>query len=308
VTYALAIHGGAGDLPILSSRDEREEYAQSLSAALDIGRGLLQQGGRSLDAVEAVIRALEDDPKFNAGRGSTLNYAGQHELDASIMDGRTGSCGAVAAIRSVRHPISAARGVLEESPHILLSGQGADDFAKEMGLELVEDGFFRTQRCVDTWQRALGRAQAAEKDVEKDHFVTVGCVALDEDENLAAGTSTGGMLLKRHGRIGDSPLIGAGTFADNRTCAVSCTGIGERFIESCIAFDVSALMRYRAWTLDQSVQHIFEHTLPDRSGGLIAVGHDGSLALRFNTRGMYRGAANSKSVCREGQCGWARPK
>lgn len=289
-TYALAVHGGAGNAPLWSNSHEREALKESLALALETGQSMLRRGATSVDTVEAVTRSLEDDPYFNAGHGSFPNYNGEFELDASIMEGGSGNCGAVAGVRTIRNPVSAARAVMDHSPHVLLCGTGADEFAKKFGMDLVESDYFRTEHRMAAWQRA--RRRAAESSPANDHLGTVGCVALDQNGNLAAATSTGGITLKRFGRVGDSPLIGAGTYANNETCAVSCTGNGEQFIKHCVAFSVSALMHYRGWKIGDAVDHVVDHILPDRCGGLIAVGRDGSLSVRFNTRGMNRGLAD----------------
>lgn len=290
--YALALHGGAGSETLFLTRAEKQQYRTCLDDTLKRGKTVLAQGGNSLDAVETVIRALEDNPKFNAGHGSVLNYDGNHVLDACIMDGKNRACGAVAAVTTVRHPIHLARLVMTETEHVLLVGKGADQFAREMQVELVEQDFFRTEKRLRGWQQALKDSQAAENE-NRQHLGTVGCVARDRDGNLAAGTSTGGRTLQRFGRVGDSPIVGAGTFADNNTCAVSCTGVGERFIQHVVAYDISALMEYRQLTVGQAVSHLFKHKLPAHSGGIIAMDTCGSIAMQFNTHGMYRAATDS---------------
>ncbi len=293
--YALALHGGAGSETLFLGRTEKQQYHACLADTLKLGKSVLEQGGSSLGAVETVIRALEDDPKFNAGHGSVLNYDGNHVLDACIMDGRNRACGAVAAVTTVQHPIHLARLVMTETEHVLLVGDGADRFARDMRIELVEQDFFRTERRLRGWQRARNEAKAGEdaEDENRQHMGTVGCVALDRDGNLAAGTSTGGRTLQRFGRVGDSAIVGAGTFADNNTCAVSCTGVGERFIQQVVAYDISALIEYRQLTVGQAVSHLFKSKLPADSGGIIAMDTCGSIAMQFNTPGMYRAAADS---------------
>ena len=283
--FALALHGGAGSSSLFLREIEKKDYVQTLANALRIGRVHLTEGGSSLDAVEMVVRFLEDDPKFNAGRGLALKFQGHHELDASIMNGRTRACGAVAGVETVRHPITAARLAMDKSPCIVLSG--ADQFSKEMGAELVDQDFFHTDRWVKIWKRARKNAQAAMNEYEK-HLGTVGCVALDRDSNLA----TGGLTIKRYGRIGDSPLISAGAFSENSACAASCTGIGERFIKSSVVYDASALMSYKYLDLVEAAAYVFEHKLPNDSGGVISVDCKGSVVMQFNTRGMYRAAAD----------------
>ena len=289
IEYAIAVHGGAGSDWLRLDGDEQAEVNRSMKQALTIGRDLLAKGGTSLDAVEQVIRHLEDDPIFNAGRGAVFNSAGGHELDASIMDGRDRSCGAVAGVKTVKNPISLARLVMTRTRHVLLSSDGADVFAKEMKVDLIDQKYFWTQLRYDAWQRV----KAKQKD---DHQGTVGCVALDARGNLAAGTSTGGMTNKLYGRVGDSPIVGAGTYADNSTCAVSCTGVGEHYIRNAIAYDVSARMAYAKQPVDQAVAEIFAKTLiadKKQVGGIIALTHDGQITMQFNTKAMARGAADS---------------
>ena len=294
VEYALALHGGAGIEPDRMSAEQRSAWEKSLSAALERGRTILAQGGTALDAVEQVVRLLEDDPLFNAGRGAVFNSAGTHELDASIMDGRTKACGAVAAVRTVKNPVSLARLVMIETPHVLLIGDGAEQFADEMegrkGIERVENSWFSTARRRADWERAVEREKRAR--AGQAGKGTVGCVALDRHGNLAAATSTGGLTNKRFGRVGDSPIVGAGTYAENGTCAVSCTGTGEEFIRHAIGFRVSALMSFKGLPLQDAVREAIS-VLADDTGGLIAVGADGSISMQMNTTGMARGAADS---------------
>ena len=289
VDYALALHGGAGDDAAKLSAEERSGREATLRKGLEIGLEILKDGGSSLDAVEQVIRHLEDDPHFNAGRGAVFNADGGHELDASIMDGRDRSCGAVAGVQTVKNPISLARLVMTETRHVLLAGPGADRFAKEMKVELVDQEYFTTP-----FQRRRFEERAKPQPEKEDkHMGTVGCVALDKHGNLAAGTSTGGVTNKKFGRVGDSPIVGAGTYADNGTCAVSCTGVGEHFIRHAIAHDVHARMAYRDASLEDAVRHVLHTTLQPNTGGLIAVGKDGRIVLDFNTVGMARAAADS---------------
>ncbi|MBW3600916.1 MAG: isoaspartyl peptidase/L-asparaginase [Planctomycetes bacterium] len=287
--YALALHGGAGDNAAKLSPEERQGREATLRKGLEIGIEILERGGASLDAVEQVIRHLEDDPHFNAGRGAVFNADGGHELDASIMDGRDKSCGAVAGVRMVKNPISLARLVMTETRHVLLAGPGADRFAKEMNVEQVEQDYFTTPFQLERFQR---KAKPPAKEQDK-HMGTVGCVALDRRGNLAAGTSTGGVTNKKFGRVGDSPIVGAGTYADNNTCAVSCTGVGEYFIRHAIAHDVHARMAYLDASLEGAVRHVLHETLEPNTGGLIAVDKSGRIVLDFNTVGMSRAAADS---------------
>jgi beta-aspartyl-peptidase (threonine type) len=283
--WAIAIHGGAGTIPKSLPEEQKQQYLRSLSEALKIGQGVLQQGGTSLDAVEKVIRFLEDDPLFNAGKGAVYTHEGTHELDAAIMDGRDLSCGSVAALKTVKNPISLARLVKEKSPHVFMVGEGAEVFASEMKVERVPNSYFDTPKRYQDLQEAL-------KEERKDRD-TVGCVAMDVHGDLAAGTSTGGLTNKRFGRLGDVPVIGAGTYANNRTCAVSATGIGEEFIKHTVAHDISALVEYGGLTLQQAADRVIHQKLKAGDGGVIAVGRDGSIALVFNSEGMYRGAADS---------------
>lgn len=284
--WAIAIHGGAGTIPKNLPEAQKQQYLHSLGEALKIGQGVLRQGGTSLDAVEKVIRFLEDDPLFNAGKGAVYTHEGTHELDAAIMDGSDLSCGSVAALKTVKNPISLARLVKERSPHVFLVGEGAEAFATEMKVERVPNSYFDTPKRYQELQDAL-------KEEPKEHG-TVGCVALDAHGNLAAGTSTGGLTNKRFGRLGDVPVIGAGTYANNRTCALSATGIGEEFIKHTVAHDISALMEYAGLTLQQAADRVIHQKLKAGDGGVIGVARDGSIALVFNSEGMYRGAADSR--------------
>lgn len=260
--------------------EEIRASEDGLRQALETGAKVLAEGGSALDCVELTIRVLENRPEFNAGKGAVFNAEGQHELDASIMDGRDRSCGAVAGVRTVKNPISLARRVMTETPHVLLAGDGAEKFATEQAVERVDNSYFSTPARRADWERTHTKG-------------TVGCVALDTHGNLAAGTSTGGLTNKKWGRIGDSPVIGAGTYADDRSCAVSCTGTGEEYIRRAIAHDISARILYGGQPLSQAAQGALE-SLPDDTGGIIAVGPDGSVVMIFNTPGMARGAADSQ--------------
>jgi beta-aspartyl-peptidase (threonine type) len=285
-TYTIVIHGGAGAIDKSMPDSLKQLYLNSLSEALKIGSDILKKGGTSLDAVEYVIRYFETNPLFNAGVGSVYTADGTHEMDASIMDGRDLSCGAVAGVQHIPHPISLARLVMEKSPHVLLAFEGAEKFAGQMGIKLVPQSFFDTPERYKQWQEY-------KKKLQTEKHGTVGCVALDKFGNLAAGTSTGGMTGKLPGRIGDSPLIGDGTYADNKTCAVSCTGWGEKFIKHTVAFNVSALLDYKGMTLKQASEDVIYNQLQQNDGGLIAVDKDGNYAAPFNTSGMFRGVAAS---------------
>jgi beta-aspartyl-peptidase (threonine type) len=286
--WAIALHGGAGTIPKTMPDEMKQQYLQGLAEALKIGQTVLQNGGTSLDAVEKVILYLEDNPLFNAGKGSVYTHEGTHELEASIMDGRDLSCGSVAGLKTVKNPIALARMVKEKSKHVFLEGEGAEAFATQMKVERVANSYFDTPRRYQALQDEI----KAEADPKKDRD-TVGCVALDAQGNLAAGTSTGGLTNKRFGRVSDVPVIGAGTYANNRTCAISGTGIGEEFIKHTVAYDISALMEYGGLTLQQAADKVIHQKLKPEDGGVVAVGRDGSIALVYNSEGMYRGAADS---------------
>lgn len=291
--FALAIHGGAGVIPKDMPAEKVAAYEEALKAALTHGRDRLAAGAAALDVVEEVVRMLEDAPEFNAGKGAVFTNDGRNELDAAIMDGRDLSCGAVARLTTVKNPISVARGVMESSRHVFMVGEGAEAFADELGVERVEAEYFFTQRRYDQWQGALERERAEKAAAEADKHGTVGCVALDSAGNLAAATSTGGLTNKRFGRVGDVPVIGAGTYADNRTAAISCTGKGEEFIRHNVAHSVSARMELAGESLQDAADAVIHGKLAAGDGGLIAVGHDGSIALVFNSPGMFRGAADA---------------
>ena len=299
----LVIHGGAGTIKRENMDAEKEaEYHAALRSALATGHGILRQGGSSLDAVVATLTVLEDSPLFNAGKGAVFNGNGQNELDASIMDGSNLNAGAVAGVKHVKNPIVLARKVMENSRHVLLTGEGAEEFAKQQGLEFVStEYFFTPHRWQQLEQRKLQEASEPDKpafDINQqsaladDRYLgTVGAVALDRNGNLAAGTSTGGLTNKHWGRVGDAPIIGAGTYANNRTLGVSGTGDGEYFMRGVVAYDVSALMQYRGYSVEAALYHVVQEKLVDMggAGGLIAVDKDGNIAMEFNTWGMYRG-------------------
>ena len=296
---SIAIHGGAGVISRSTMTAENERaYRADLERALDAGYGVLEKGGTSLDAVVAAVRILEDSPLFNAGKGAVFNHEGINELDASIMDGATERAGAVAGVRHVKNPIELARLVMERSPHVMLAGEGAEEFALEQGMPLVPGTYFYTER---RWQQ-LEEAQRAERTaaVEKEDigfFSTVGAVARDEDGNLAAATSTGGFTNKMVGRVGDSPLVGAGLYADNQTCAVSATGSGEHFVRAVLAHEVAARMRHRGEPLAAAARRSLAGVKAlGGEGGLIAVDRTGRVAMPFNSEGMYRGWAQGGRV------------
>ncbi len=291
--WALAIHGGAGHFGEEDLNPEQQKaYDSSLSRALEIGEAMLERGSPALDVVESVVRMLEDDSLFNAGRGAVFTSEGTHELDASIADGATRNCGAVTGLQGYRHPISVARLVMDSSEHVFFSGHGAGEFARTQGAEPAVASWFDTSKAYERYLRAATREGDDPVPLEEKRG-TVGCVALDADGNLAAATSTGGMTYKRHGRIGDSPVVGAGTWADNRTCAVSATGWGEYFIRTGVAQDIHSRMLHG----NQSLQSACESTIFDEmgalggDGGVVAVSADGQVALVFNSAGMFRASA-----------------
>jgi beta-aspartyl-peptidase (threonine type) len=287
ISYAIAIHGGAGSLPP-QDEERRRAHREGLEAALRLGERILREGGSSLDAVEQVLIRLENDPNFNAGKGAVFNRDGVNELDAAIMDGATLGCGAVAGVRTVRNPIGLARLVMERTPHVLLAGEGAERFASSAGVEMVPGEYFHTPAARERLQRAL---RAGERTPGGG---TVGAVALDRSGNLAAGTSTGGLTAKMPGRVGDTPIIGAGTYADNRSCAVSCTGKGEEFIRRSVAYRVASLVGDGGLSVAEAAEQVVHRELQAGDGGLIVVGAAGEIAMVFNTPAMYRGAADSR--------------
>ncbi len=290
----LAIHGGAGTLLKEEMTAEKEtKYLAALEAALLAGNAILKNGGTAEDAVTAAVISMEDSPLLNAGRGSVFTANGTHEMDAAIMTGQNTNCGAVCGVTGIKNPISLARAVMNHSEHVLLATNGAETFAKEVGAEFKPPEYFYDELRFNQWQKVKGSETfALDHDIDPDRkFGTVGAVALDVHGNIAAATSTGGMTNKRFGRVGDSPLIGAGTYANNATCAVSCTGSGEYFIRAVAAYEVSALMEFK----DLSLKDACEEVIHDRllkiggDGGLIAVDTKGNVSMPFNTAGMYRG-------------------
>ena len=288
--YALILHGGAGQISASTLSDSlKEAYTVMLQTARDSGLSILARGGSSLDAVEKVINMLEDCPLFNAGKGACYTYEGKISLDASIMDGSNLMAGAVAGVDDIRNPITAARRVMTASPHVMLSGKGASEFARAQGLTMADSAYFFTER---QWKAHLRGLDVLKK------MGTVGCVALDRKGNLAAGTSTGGMTNKRWGRIGDSPVIGAGTYADNHSCGVSCTGTGEYFIRLSVAHDLSALVTYKGMRIQDAADLVINRKVATLggSGGLVALDRWGHPGISFNTEGMFRAYGNSKGV------------
>ncbi|MDE3272716.1 isoaspartyl peptidase/L-asparaginase family protein [Pseudoalteromonas sp. G4] len=296
--FSIAIHGGAGTIDKSKFTPEKEAaYRAKLQEAVEAGYKVLENGGESLTAVTTAINILENSPFFNAGIGAVYTYDGHHELDASIMDGRDRQAGAVAGVKHIKNPIDLARLVMEQSVHVMLSGEGAEQFAKKNGMELVNNSIFDTEHRFEALERAKKKLNKTEN-YQANHRAlpeqykmgTVGAVALDKHGNLAAGTSTGGMTAKRFGRIGDSPVIGAGTFADNRSCAVSATGHGEYFIRYSVASDICARVLYQGKTIKQAGAEVIHDVLKPigGTGGVIIVDNKGNISLPFNTKGMYR--------------------
>ena len=284
--YTIVIHGGAGNFPKDSPEELKQQYINSLTEALNIGKNILSNGGSSLDAVEKVINYFESNILFNSGKGAVFTSEGKHELDASIMQGKDLSCGAVASVTIIKHPISLARLVMEKTPHVLFAGKGADDLGIKLGVDIVTNSYFHDFTLYQKWLRSNLKQQGE----------TVGCVALDQYGNITAGTSTGGMQNKMPGRVGDSPLVNAGTYANNNTCGVSATGHGELFIRNTVAFNVSALMEYKGSSLKKACEEMVNNRLPEGSGGLIAVDKSGNYEMIFNTLSMFRAVANSDGV------------
>jgi beta-aspartyl-peptidase (threonine type) len=284
--WAIVIHGGAGGITKENLTPEMDkEYRAALLFALNTGKKILSEDGSALDAVEKTIRTMEDNPLFNAGKGAVFTHDGKNELDAAIMDGSNLAAGAVAGVTDIKNPITAARRVMTNSPHVMLSGAGASQFAKEQGLEIVDPSYFYTERRFNELQEIL----------KKEKNGTVGCCALDKNGDLAAGTSTGGMANKKYNRVGDSPIIGAGTYANNNTCAVSGTGHGEYFIRWTVAHDISALMEYKGLTLKEASELVVNVKLVKAggSGGVISVDKSGNICMPFNSTGMFRGFATA---------------
>ena len=305
--FGIVIHGGAGTITRENMSDSLEQaYKAKLEEAIRVGHEILANGGTAVEAVQRTINVMEDSPLFNAGKGAVFTNEGRNEMDASIMDGETLNAGAVAGVTVVKNPINLAYEVMVNSEHVMLSGEGAEAFAKKQGLEIVDPQYFYTENRY----KSLERIRNSEK-TELDHdnktafhdpfikdskFGTVGCAALDKHGNLAAGTSTGGMTNKKWNRIGDAPIIGAGTYANNKTCAVSSTGWGEFFIRGVVAYDISALMEYKGLSLQEAAREVIQNKIPalGGDGGLVAIDHEGNVAMEFNTAGMYRATMNSK--------------
>ncbi len=307
MSFTLVIHGGAGNItPSMMSKQQEEEYTAGLTAALDKGTAILKGGGSSVDAVVAAITVLEDNPIFNAGKGSVFTKKGINEMDAAIMDGSTLAAGAIAGVRNIKNPITLAREVMLHSGHVFLSGSGAAEFALKQGIEMATDEYLFNKMRYEQWLEIrdsdfyqLDHKEDNLKGVapNPDHkFGTVGAVACDVHGNIAGGTSTGGMTNKRFGRIGDSPVVGAGTYANNATCAISCTGHGEYFLRAVVAHDVSCLMEYKGLSLQEACNTVIKDKLVKLGGegGLIAVDAKGNHDFCFNSAGMYRGMRNSE--------------
>ena len=303
--YVMVIHGGAGTILKKNMSPEKEAaYIAALTKALNAGYAEIKAGKSSLDAVEATIHVLENDPHFNAGKGAVFTHDGRNELDAAIMDGKTLMAGSVAGVTTIKNPISAARAVMEKSEHVMMVGAGADQFAKEAGLEIVDPKYFWTKERWDGLQQAIKEdstkavldhgSKKSELFGIKNHdykFGTVGCVALDKAGNLAAGTSTGGMTNKKYGRVGDAPIIGAGTYCNNETAGISCTGWGEFYIRNVVAKTISDLMEYKGLSVAEASKIALDKVgKMGGDGGLIALDKKGNMTMPFNTEGMYRGA------------------
>jgi beta-aspartyl-peptidase (threonine type) len=300
--FVLVIHGGAGTILKKNMTPEREaKYRGKLSEALETGYSILKNGGSSIDAVEATIRVMEDTPLFNAGKGAVFTNQGRNEMDSSIMDGRTLNAGAVASVTNIKNPISAARKVMTESKHVMLVGRGAMLFAQEQGLQFADSAYFFTQ---DRWDRLMKikEEEASQSggllpNGDEMKYGTVGAVAIDRNGDIAAGTSTGGLTNKRFGRVGDSPIIGAGTYANNKTCGVSGTGVGEYFMRNLVAYDVSAHMEYKGFSLEDAARVVMDKlTALGGDGGFVALDRGGNITMPFNTDGMYRGYIRKDGV------------
>ena len=283
--YTVVIHGGAGAMNPNMEESSKQSYINSLTRVLNIGKEILASGGSSLDAVEQVVRFLEDDSLFNAGRGAVFTSAGKNELDASIMDGRDLSSGAVAGVTIIKNPISLARLVKEKTSHVLFAGKGADELGIQLGVDIVDPSYFFVYERYEELERKMEKIKG-----------TVGCVAIDQYGNISAATSTGGLTGKMPGRVGDTPIINAGTYANNKTCGVSATGIGELFIKHAACFKVSVLMEYEGYTLKQGTEEVIYNVLPDGSGGMISVDKNYNYEFTFSTPSMMHGVATSDGV------------
>ena len=299
--FAIAIHGGAGTLVKgLMTEALESQYKKTLKTALETGYRALEQGGSALDVAEMAVKSLEDSPLFNAGKGAVFTAEGTHEMDASIMDGRTLKAGAVSLVTGIKNPVALARDVMEKSNHVFLAGEGALQFAKTNGYEIESPEYFYDELRYQQWQEIKGsEGFQLDHSVKKDSkFGTVGAVVCDKYGNIAAATSTGGMTNKKWGRVGDSPMVGAGVYANNKTCAVSCTGSGEFFIRGVVAYDVSCLIEHKGLSLKEAANEVIYNRILkiNGDGGLIAVDSKGNIAMPFNTEGMYRAFKTSKGV------------
>lgn len=295
--FALVIHGGAGFIyKGRYTQEEENEYVSKLEEALNLGYDILENNGTAVDAVETVIRVLEDSPLFNAGKGAVFTDEGNVELDASIMSGKDLNAGGVAGLKHIKNPITLARFVMEHSPHVLMFGDGAELFADEFGLEKVKNSYFKTENNINEYNKSKNTGITYSGSVES-KYGTVGCAALDKEGNLAAGTSTGGMMGKKYGRVGDSPIIGAGTYANNKTCAISATGHGEYFIRNVVTHNISALMEYNNYSLKNAAELVINKKLSKQNalGGIVGIDKDGNIVMTFNTDGMFRGYITKKS-------------
>ncbi|MBP8192164.1 MAG: isoaspartyl peptidase/L-asparaginase [Chitinophagales bacterium] len=295
---SIAIHGGAGTILRSEMSEEKEvAYKEAMQGALDAGYTVLEKGGTALDAVEQAVISLENCPLFNAAKGAVFNALGGHEMDASIMEGKTKLAGAVCGVHNIKNPVALARQVMQQTEHVLLMGEGAMDFAATIGFPFIDDDYFYDDYRYNQWLKIKDseKFQLDHSDIKDKKFGTVGAVALDIHGNIAAATSTGGMTNKKFGRVGDSPIIGAGTYANNLTCAVSCTGSGEYFLRGVVAYDVSCLMEYKGMSLEDACNEVIHHRLQSigGDGGLIAADANGNITLAFNTEGMYRAAKNN---------------
>ena len=287
--YTIVLHGGAGYISPDIDESVKEAYFKSLKKALQIGKDILAEGGTSLDAVEQVVRFFENDSLFNAGKGAVFTAEGENELDASIMNGKDLSSGAVTGVKTIKNPVSLARLVMEKTPHVLFAGSAADELGAKLGVEIVDTDYFKVEKRYQQWKVFNERKNQSDGE-------TVGCVAIDQYGNIAAATSTGGLTGKWSGRVGDSPLINAGNYANNKTCGVSGTGTGELFIKHTVAFQISALMEYKDLSLQQAAEEVIFNIMPEGSGGIIAVDKNGNYAMVFNTHSMSRGVANSNGI------------
>ncbi len=305
--FGIILHGGAGTILKENMSDSLEAaYKEVLERAIQTGHNILENDGASLEAIAATIKVMEDSPLFNAGKGAVFTHQETNELDASVMVGNTQEAGAVSGVTRVKNPIDLAIKVMTDSPHVMLSGEGAEQFASEQGIEMVDPSYFYTENRFQSLQRIKdyektqldhdGKTAAIDPYIKDSKFGTVGAAALDKHGNLAAGTSTGGMTNKKWNRIGDAPIIGAGTYANNATCAVSSTGWGEFFIRAVVAHDISALMEYKGLSLKEAAEEVIQKKVPalGGDGGIIAIDKDGNIVAEFNTTGMYRASMNAK--------------